>query len=229
MFELGARPHPPRDVYRSCLAQSDVFIGLYWERYGALADGLDVSGLEDEYELSRGMPRLLYVKAPAPERDDRLADLLSRMAREASYRVFGSPAELGRLVRDDLATLLSERFAASEPASPPPAPRGLPAVPTTLVGRQQTIEDVARLLTRPEVRMVTLTGPAGVGKTRLATAVGERLREQFDAGIAFVALEDVKEREQVTRQIARVLGAGVGPEDSPLDALEASSVTAVGS
>ena len=32
MFELGARPHPPRHVYRSHLAQSDVFIGLYWER-----------------------------------------------------------------------------------------------------------------------------------------------------------------------------------------------------
>lgn len=34
MFESGARPHPPRDLYRAYLTQSDVFIGLYWQRYG---------------------------------------------------------------------------------------------------------------------------------------------------------------------------------------------------
>ena len=34
MFEQGARPHPPQEVYRAYLAQSDVFIGLYWQRYG---------------------------------------------------------------------------------------------------------------------------------------------------------------------------------------------------
>src|SRR5205085_11602247 len=39
MFELGARPHPPRDLYRAYLAQSDVFVGIYWERYGWLAPG----------------------------------------------------------------------------------------------------------------------------------------------------------------------------------------------
>src|SRR5438105_9577710 len=39
MFELGARPHPPRDLYRAYLAQSDVFVGIYGERYGWLAPG----------------------------------------------------------------------------------------------------------------------------------------------------------------------------------------------
>ena len=37
MFELGARPHPPRDLYRAYLAQSDVFVGIYWQRYGWVA------------------------------------------------------------------------------------------------------------------------------------------------------------------------------------------------
>ena len=68
MFDLGARPHPPREVYRAYLAQSDIFIGLYWQRYGQVAPGMEVSGLEDEFELSQEMPRLLYVKAPAPDR-----------------------------------------------------------------------------------------------------------------------------------------------------------------
>jgi Domain of unknown function (DUF4062) len=39
MFELGARPHPPREHYRSYLEQSQVFVGIYWERYGWVAPG----------------------------------------------------------------------------------------------------------------------------------------------------------------------------------------------
>jgi hypothetical protein len=115
MFELGARPYPPREVYQQYLAQSDVFIGLYWQRYGQLAPGMQVSGLEEEFDLSGALPRLLYVKAPAAGRDPRLGDLLARIQDDASasYRHFRTPAELGRLVRDDLAVLLSERFAAA--------------------------------------------------------------------------------------------------------------------
>jgi hypothetical protein len=59
MFELGARPHPPRDVYRAYLAQSDVFVGLYWQRYGQAAPGMGLSGLEEEFGLSARLPRLL--------------------------------------------------------------------------------------------------------------------------------------------------------------------------
>src|SRR5688500_10324388 len=72
MFELGARPHPPRELYRAYLAQSDVFVGLYWQRYGWIGPGMDISGLEDEFRLSGSIPRLLYVKGPAPERESRL-------------------------------------------------------------------------------------------------------------------------------------------------------------
>jgi hypothetical protein len=49
MFELGARPHAPRELYRACLAQSEVFVGIYWQQYGWTAPGEAVSGLEDEY------------------------------------------------------------------------------------------------------------------------------------------------------------------------------------
>src|SRR5262244_4045493 len=69
MFELGARPHPARDVYRAYLSQSQVFIGIYWQRYGWVAPGEQISGLEEEYLLSAGLPRLLYVKTPAPGRE----------------------------------------------------------------------------------------------------------------------------------------------------------------
>jgi predicted ATPase len=228
LFELGARPQPPRDVYRAYLAQSDVFIGLYWQRYGQIAPGMTVSGLEEEFELSGRLPRLLYVKGPAPDRDPRLADLLDRMKEEASasYRHFRTPAELGRLVRDDLALLLSERFAATgdqaATAAPPArarSPRPLPESTTPLLGRERAIDDVAGLLGQPEVRLVTLTGPGGVGKTRLAVAVGERLRDRFSAGVVFVPLDTVTDPRLVLAAIARAAGADLTGTGSPAEAL----------
>jgi Domain of unknown function (DUF4062) len=66
MFELGAQPHPPQEVYRAYLAQSDVFVGLYWQRYGWIGPGMEISGLEDEFHLSQELPRLLYIKVPPP-------------------------------------------------------------------------------------------------------------------------------------------------------------------
>ena len=45
MFELGARPHPPAELYRAYLEQSHVFVGLYWQRYGWVAPNIEVSGL----------------------------------------------------------------------------------------------------------------------------------------------------------------------------------------
>ena len=231
MFELGARPYPPREVYQQYLAQSDVFIGLYWQRYGQLAPGAQVSGLEEEFELSGGLPRLLYIKTPAPDREAGLADLLARVEQEASasYRHFRTPAELGRLVRDDLAVLLSERFTAGEAApaapaqpAPPGGPRGpgrLPVSTTSLIGRELAIGEVAMLLGRAGVRLVTLTGPGGVGKTRLAVAVGERLRDRFGAGTALVPLEAVTDPGLVLAAIGRAAGADLAGTDSPLEAL----------
>src|SRR6266498_1717645 len=112
MFEQGARPHPPRALYRAYLAQSDVFIGLYWERYGWVAPGEEVSGLEDEYRLSGDRPKLIYIKSPAPNREPQLSELIARIRRDdrVSYRAFSDPDELRSLVADDLAVLLTERF-----------------------------------------------------------------------------------------------------------------------
>src|SRR5215216_5614541 len=52
MFELGARSHAARDLYRQYLQQSQIFVGIYWDRYGWVAPDENVSGLEDEYSLS---------------------------------------------------------------------------------------------------------------------------------------------------------------------------------
>jgi predicted ATPase/class 3 adenylate cyclase len=111
-YESGARPHPPRSMYAAYLAQSQVFVGIYWQRYGWVAPGMDVSGLEDEYQLAAGMPMLLYLKRPAPDQEPRLAAMIEgvREAGTVSYRTFTTPRELERLLADDLAVLLSESF-----------------------------------------------------------------------------------------------------------------------
>jgi predicted ATPase len=231
LFELGARPHPPRELYRAYLAQSDIFIGLYWQRYGWVGPGMDISGLEDEFRLSHAIPRLLYVKAPAPDREPGLTAMIEELQTEGtdSYRTFGTPRELGRLVRDDLALLLSERFAAASsrarlPASPSSksdrrGPRSLPVTSTSLIGREQDIVEVSKLLAKPDVRLVTLTGPGGIGKTRLAIAVGEQLDDRYPQGTVFVPLASIAQPELVLPRIAAAVGKTIEGMRQPLDAL----------
>ena len=73
---------------------------------------MQVSGLEDEYQLSGGKPQLIYVKIPAPEREPRLQALLDHIRAEdaASYQKFATPEELREQIANDLALLLTERF-----------------------------------------------------------------------------------------------------------------------
>src|SRR5690349_24171945 len=96
MFEAGARPHPPQELYRAYLAQSDVFIGLYWQRYGWIGPGMDISGLEDELRLSGGLPRLLYLKKPAPDQEPELAAMIADIQASGTdaYRTFTTTREL---------------------------------------------------------------------------------------------------------------------------------------
>src|SRR3970040_2602769 len=109
MFELGARPHPPRDLSRASLDQSHIFVGIYWQRYGWVAPGETISGLEDEYGLSGDKPKLIYIKSPALEREPRLKALLTRIQQDdrASYKYFTTTAELRELIENDLAVLVT--------------------------------------------------------------------------------------------------------------------------
>ncbi len=212
MFELGARPYPARPVYRAYLAQSQVFVGIYWQSYGRVAPGEEVSGLEDEYLLSAGLPRLIYVKSPAPDREPRLTELLARIRDEGgvSYQHFSGPAELQRLVQDDLAVLLSERFemtrSGDAAAGEAPLAGAVPVPLTPLVGREREAAAVVDLVVREGVRLVTLTGPGGVGKSRLAVEAARRLGPGFTDGARFVELASAPEADLVAPAIAAGLG-----------------------
>ncbi|HSE08997.1 MAG TPA: DUF4062 domain-containing protein [Nocardioidaceae bacterium] len=221
MFELGARPHPPRQLYRAYLEQSDVFVGVYWQSYGWVAPGEDVSGLEDEYQLAAGRPQLLYIKHPAPERDEALSELLGRIQTEdqASYRRFSTPEELEHVVAEDLAVMLSERFGAGgepEVARRPVAP--LPAPLTRTIGRDRDTEEVVRLLDEG-VRLVTVTGPGGVGKTRLALEAARKVARRPGAEVHFVPLATVGSPSLVLASVADRLGVRGMTGTTPFDSL----------
>ncbi len=222
MFELGARPHPPRALYRAYLDQSQVFVGVYWQSYGWVAPDMDISGIEDEYELSAGKPSLVYLKEPAPDRQPGLDTLLRRVADEnrVSFKKFRTPEELRALLLDDLALLLTERFeAGEEPAETTSLlrPRPLPVPPTGLVGREDDVAAVSGLMRRDDVRLLTLSGLGGVGKTRLALAAAAELRPSFADGVGFVDLASVRSAGLVPTAVAVALGIPQEGTQSPAD------------
>jgi predicted ATPase len=214
MFEAGARPHPPQDLYKSYLAQSQVFVGIYWQSYGWVAPGTSVSGLEDEYNLSSGLPSLIYVKDPAPNREPALQRLLSRIreANSASYVHFTSAEELEELVENDLALLLSERFESPDRAGPlarsSQAPRSsnVPVPRSLLIDRDNELADAGKMLLRDDIALITLTGPGGIGKSRLAIEIARNLLDSFEDGVYLVTLEALSDPGLVVSTIAETLG-----------------------
>ncbi|MGH2601436.1 MAG: ATP-binding protein, partial [Dehalococcoidia bacterium] len=97
--------------------------------------------------------------------------------------------------------------------------RILPAPPTPLVGRQQELATATAWLHEAGVRLVTITGPPGVGKTRLALDVGSRLADEFADGLAFIRLDTVYDPEQVLPAIGRALGLSEAAGQPAIDML----------
>lgn len=82
-------------------------------------------------------------------------------------------------------------------------PNNLPTQPTPLIGREQEAAAVAHLLEREDIRLVTLTGPGGIGKTRLGLQVAAELSERFADGVYFVNLAPLVDPSFVVPTIAQ--------------------------
>lgn len=94
-----------------------------------------------------------------------------------------------------------------EPASAPEqTPGNLPVSPTPLVGREHEVNTIARQLIEPSCRMLTLTGPGGIGKTRLSIEVGRQLEPHFADGVYFISLAGIGLNESLIPVIAETLG-----------------------
>ncbi|MCP4396745.1 MAG: adenylate/guanylate cyclase domain-containing protein [bacterium] len=99
-------------------------------------------------------------------------------------------------------------------------PNNLPAQTTVFIGREAEINAVEHALSRPDVRLLTLTGPGGTGKTRLSLQVASEMLEQFADGVFFVPLASVSDPALVVSTILHTLGLDVRNEQSPQDALQ---------
>jgi len=104
------------------------------------------------------------------------------------------------------------------------APRARPAnlslQLTPFIGREREVEEVKQRLLHPDVRLLTLTGPGGVGKTRLGLEVARQVMDQFEEGVCFVALAPISDPVLVPSAIAQALQIKQGAGQSVAEALE---------
>jgi len=133
--------------------------------------------------------------------------------REKLCELFGkTPEELGFV--SDAAVPQEEHLV--QPSSALPLPL------TSLIGREQEVAELCTLLSHAEVRLLTLTGPGGVGKTRLALHIASEVQEDFDDGGCFVSLAPLQDAGLVLSTIVRALHLQSMETQPPLEYLKAS-------
>ena len=177
LFEdVGARAHPPQEIYRSRLATSHIFVGIYRESYGWIGPGMEISGVEDEFRIAtaRGIDRLVYVYRKPTAREPRLEALIEEMKAGLTLGFYSDPVQLGAQLRADLTAVVSDRFV-GRAVDPDEAARPDEVVASAIPNpshrfRRLELEKVliGQVAT---VGRVAVTGPIGGGKTILTAQV----------------------------------------------------------
>lgn len=101
-----------------------------------------------------------------------------------------------------------------------PRPTNLPVQLSSFVGREAEVEAVSRRMRQPEVRLLTLFGPGGIGKTRLSLQVGAALRDEYEDGVFFVGLSPITSENGLLEAIASALQLEESTDTPLLDTLK---------
>ena len=128
---------------------------------------------------------------------------------------YASTRDLAR----DLAAV-RDRLADAPARESEPRPNNLPLQRTAFIGREHEAAALRQLLSRVDVQLVTLTGPGGIGKTRLALQVAGEIADQFPGGVCFVPLSAIGERGLIASTIAQAVGVREMGNQSPQESLK---------
>jgi predicted ATPase/serine/threonine protein kinase len=162
--------------------------------------------------ILRDQPERLQskIQAPAP-----FFWILDRCLAKDPDQRYASTRDLAR----DLATVRDLRVDVSmDPAAP--VPGNMPVQRTAFIGREREAIALRQLLDREDVRLVTLTGPGGIGKTRLALQVAGEMSDNFPGGVGFVSLSTVRGKEAMIAAVAQGIGLREVPSQSPRETLK---------
>lgn len=130
------------------------------------------------------------------------------MAYDACRRVLAE--ELGIEPEDETTTLYEQLRAGMLPVLPEAHAYYVPTPPTSLLGRDEALAEIVRLVLQPHCRLLTLTGPGGIGKTHLALAVVAEVAPRFADGVFFVDLAPISDPALLVSTIARALSVQEG-------------------
>ena len=172
-----------------------------------------------QYWLAGVAAGLSYCHKAGQPVEIRLIGLIYAAANLKQYfRLFGlqMPVEATQLYSEG--QFSSETGSGTVLASPSAkASPNLPVPPTNFIGREAALEDITALLLQSHVRVVTLTGPGGTGKTRLGLEAARAVLEHFSDGVYFVDLAAIRDPDLVVTTTAHTLGIREGGGRSPLE------------
>lgn len=170
--------------------------------------------------ILREEPRPLSERMPtAPADLDGIVSKALQKNRENRYQRIQELLSELQVLRRRLETVAAsghEPLSYSAPTPTEPHRKNLPIELTSFLGRENEIGALTKLLLHEDTRLVTLTGPGGVGKSRLCVEVAARLADQFTNGVRFVPLASIAEPELVAYSLAQALGAREGAGQSLL-------------
>ena len=163
-----------------------------------------------------------YCYKAGPSDEQRLAGLIyaaANLKRYAALFALPAPVEVKQLY-DEATFGGAARGGLVRGSSGAAVRHNLPSQPTPFIGRQAELKATKDLLLRDNVRLLTLTGPGGTGKTRLALQVAAELIDRFEDGVYLVDLAHIREPEPVLAAIAQTVGLRLTSDQPLLDALK---------